>query len=102
MQEPSDPLATVRAYIAADADIARVCDTRVHVGHIPTAHVKEMPRCAIVLTDSGGNPAEGPGGIAASHGILGRLGSRGTRGHAVGSIGSVGARDADDNIFEVH
>ena len=59
MPDPSDPLPTVRAYIAADANIDAECNGRVYVGRIPAPDVKAMPLCCIVVSDAGGNQAGG-------------------------------------------
>ena len=59
MATPSDPLPVVRAYLAADADLDTASDGRIYIGGVPTAQVKQMPRCCIILSDAGGNLAAG-------------------------------------------
>jgi hypothetical protein len=59
MSAIADPIAAVRALLAADADVAALLAARVFGGELPGAEAKLMPRAAIVVRPAGGTQSIG-------------------------------------------
>jgi hypothetical protein len=55
----ADPLAAVRAHVAADVDVDTLVDGRVWGVELGRGEVPSMPRANVVLTLSGRVPSEG-------------------------------------------
>jgi len=50
----AEPLAAVRAFLLADADLAAIVGTRVFVGELPESEIEQMPRATVQLEPGGG------------------------------------------------
>jgi hypothetical protein len=54
-----DPLEALVSYLASDADVQGLAETRVYGAELPGEDAADMPQCAVVVQDSGGFGRQG-------------------------------------------